>query len=95
MMRDRYFPIIYSKYNFINKISSSSIEYNHLENEEVLACKYVCPYQHESAKRNTYAMKSYTPHSVAILIRGDQDVKNKTIQKSVEAYVKKLSFYTR
>jgi len=92
-MRNRSFPIIAFKYNFIEKSSSSCVEYHHLENEEMPTYKYVCPYQHENAIRNTYTMKSYTPQAVAILIRGDKDVKNKTLQKSVDAYVKKLSFF--
>ncbi|MEK4057388.1 hypothetical protein MHB84_27785 [Paenibacillus sp. FSL F4-0087] len=58
-MRDRSFPNVALKYNFVENSSSSSIEYHYLENEEVLAYKYVCPYQHESAKRNIYTMKSY------------------------------------
>ena len=61
--------------------------------EVLVIYKYVCTYQHESAIRNTYTMKSYTPQAVAILIRGDKDVENKTLQKSVDAYVKKLSFF--
>jgi len=38
-------------------------------------------------------MKSYTPQSVAMLIRKSiQDDEKKVLQKSVEAYVKRLNF---
>ncbi|APO46128.1 hypothetical protein BS614_20245 [Paenibacillus xylanexedens] len=68
-MRYRSFPNVALKYSFVENTSSSFIEYHYLENEEVPAFKYVCPYQHESAKRNIYTMTSYTPQSVAIQIR--------------------------
>ncbi|MFX3650175.1 MAG: hypothetical protein ACE3K2_12190 [Paenibacillus sp.] len=57
-MRDRSFPIVALKYNFVEKSSSSSIEYHDSENEELSADKYVCPYLHETVKRNILTMTS-------------------------------------
>lgn len=93
-MRDRSFPNVALKYNFVEKTLSSFIEYHYLKNEEVSAYKYVCPYQHESAKRNIYTMESYTPQSVAIQVRRNTpDIfEKKALQKSVESYVKRLNF---
>ena len=65
-MRDRSFPIVALKYNFAEKSSSSSIEYHDSENEELSADRYVCPYLHETVKRNILTMASHTPQSVAI-----------------------------
>ncbi|WP_411860604.1 hypothetical protein [Paenibacillus sp. UASWS1643] len=94
-MRDLSFPIVALKYNFVaEKSSSSSIEYHYSEDEEVSADKYVCPYQHETVKRNIFTMASYTPQSVAIQVRRNTpDIfEKKALQKSVEAYVKRLNF---
>lgn len=93
-MRDRSFPNVALKYNFAEKSSSSSVEYHDSENEELSADRYVCPYLHETVKRNIFTMASYTPQSVAIQVRRNTPdiIEKKALQKSVEAYVKRLNF---
>ncbi|MEC0107381.1 hypothetical protein P4H27_10575 [Paenibacillus taichungensis] len=92
-MRDRSFPHVAFKYNFDESSSSSSIEYYHLQNREpLLTNKCNCPNQHETAKQDIQLMISYTPQKVAMLNMSNPSDEYKILQKTVERYVKKLSF---
>ncbi|WP_144029276.1 hypothetical protein [Paenibacillus campinasensis] len=92
-MRDRSFPDVAFKYNFDESSSSSSIEYYHLQNKEpLLTNKCNCPNQHETAKQDIQSMISCTPQKVAMLNMSNPSDEHKILQKTVETYVKKLSF---
>ncbi|OME95791.1 hypothetical protein BK124_18995 [Paenibacillus amylolyticus] len=91
-MRDQSFPSIAFKYNFDESGSSSSIVYYHLSENESITNKYECPYQHESAKGDIQSMISYTPQKVAMLIMNNPSDEHKMLQRTVEAYVNRLTF---
>ncbi|KGP81921.1 MULTISPECIES: hypothetical protein [Paenibacillus] len=91
-MRDRAFPNIALKCR--TDELGTYVEYHHGENTETtLFNKYECIYQNENIRLNIKEMSSYTPPAVALMLRGNTpDEDKKILQKSIEAYVKKLNF---
>lgn len=83
-MRDHSFPDVAFKYNFDESSSSSSIEYYHLQNKELLLTnKCNCPNQHGTAKRDIQSMISYTPLKVAMLSLNNPSDEHIILQKTV------------
>ncbi|MGF9696389.1 hypothetical protein ACMX2M_07080 [Paenibacillus polymyxa] len=90
-MRDKSFPKVALKCSINKQINY--IEYHLSKSNESISIKFDCPNQNETARSNIKAMNSYTPHAVALMVRGSKpDMDLIKLQKSVEAYVKKLNF---
>lgn len=90
-MRDRAFPNIALKCSIDDQ--RIYIEYHHIKNTDSMINKYDCIYQNKNIRLNIKEMSSYTPQAVALMLRGSKpDEAKKILQKSVEAYVKKLNF---
>lgn len=69
----------------------SSMEYYHLAAEQSVI-KYNCPYNDKRRKEEIQSMKSFTPQKVAMIVMSNPNRQNLQLQRSVDAYVKKLNF---
>ncbi|MDQ0720051.1 hypothetical protein QF049_001312 [Paenibacillus sp. W4I10] len=90
-IRDNSFPNIAIKYIKCENSSSSSIEFYHLD-EIQSGSKWKCPHQDGRNKEAIQSMKSFTPQKIAMLVMSNPDEENLKLQKSVDKYVKRLSF---
>ncbi|MBD8836844.1 hypothetical protein IFU39_03260 [Paenibacillus sp. CFBP 13594] len=90
-IKDKSFPNIAIKYIKCENSSSSSVEFYYLD-EIQSRPKWKCPHQDGRNKEAIQTMKSFTPQKIAMLVMSNPDEENLKLQKSVDKYVKRLSF---
>lgn len=81
----RYYPI-WRRENYVSLLITFYID------EIRLGPKWKCPHRDGRKKEAIQSMKSYTPQKIAMLVMSNPDEENLKLQKSVDKYVKRLSF---